>query len=355
MASLISSSAVAEASLPEVSSTSSIGDADSPTSPSSSSPFPKSPVVDKNGIPVPTKNELNASTTAISSSSIEQDIVFKPNDADVLCGRGRAIRLHPGNQVYNRLLREGYEEYSNAKKGTKLDIVRRIVVEIRDERGGRFLERLVGGGTYYIDIGNERAMNKTAQAFRDMRVAETNGTSGMIGGGSPPSEEITDDRNADDGGPSLANSSINGMANGPVSSNSSSLAKKGTSSSSAVRKPTAVKNNASPTLSRRPLLHNNGVQSRGSALLAAAAAKAKASTNGGTLPGQPRRLSFSERVKLLHQQRTQEGSDDEDDDNDEDEDSKSGSENDFEESGGEVSETETEDSFPTYRGKNDDE
>lgn len=333
--------------LPEVSSASSMADGVVSPSSSSSPRFSKSPVGGKNpstSIPPKKKND--------GSSSTEQDIVFTPKDVDVLCGRGRAIRLHPGNQVYNRLLREGYEEYTNAKKGTKLDIVRRIVVEIRDERGGRFLERLVGGGTYFIDIGNERAMNKTAQAFRDMRVAETNGTLDI---GCPTTfDDVNDD---------VANGDVDGVTpssaiNGPASS--SSLAKKSMAvSSSSVRRPAGTTNTAVPTFFRRgPLLNNRkktgsqGGSSTGSALLAAAAAKAKAA---GPLPGQPRRLSFSERIKLLNeQQRKQQrkkGSDD--DDSDDDDDSESGSEEGDGGGGGEVSETETEDSFPMYRGKND--
>lgn len=302
-----------------------------------------------------TKDKKN-DTSSFTSSSNEQDIVFKPKDADVLCGRGRAIRLHPGNQVYNRLLREGYEEYSNAKKGTKLDIVRRIVVEIRDERGGRFLERLVGGGTYFIDIGNERAMNKTAQAFRDMRVAETNGT---IGSGSPLSDDMNDDNTSDVGTTSsLMSSSIKGQAF------KSTIAKRSIASPT-VRRPVGKSNTTLPTFSRRvPLINSNksktgnqgGPSNTGSALLAAAAAKAKAS---GPLPGQPRRLSFSERLKLLdEQQRKQQEQRGSDDDDDSDDDDASGSGSDDEKvveegGGGEISETETEDSFPTYRGNND--
>jgi len=95
------------------------------------------------------------------------------NNEDVLCGRGKGIREHPGNQLYNKLLREHYEEYANAPKGSKLSFVKIVVNTIRSQKplGGRFLE-LKNDSIVYTDIGDVRALNKTAQAFRDMRVAE---------------------------------------------------------------------------------------------------------------------------------------------------------------------------------------
>lgn len=92
-----------------------------------------------------------------------------PTDNDVLCGRGKGIRKHPGNGLYNRLLRENYPEYSTAPKGSKLMLVKKIVSLVRDQKG-RFLERRkIGNDWVYSDIGEERAINKTAQAFRDIR------------------------------------------------------------------------------------------------------------------------------------------------------------------------------------------
>ncbi len=92
-----------------------------------------------------------------------------PTDHDVLCGRGKGIRKHPGNDLYTRLLRENYPEYKSAPKGSKLLLVKKIVSLVREQKG-RFLERRkIGNGWVYSDIGDERAINKTAQAFRDIR------------------------------------------------------------------------------------------------------------------------------------------------------------------------------------------
>lgn len=97
-----------------------------------------------------------------------------PNARDVLCGRGKGIRYHPGNVLFNRLLRDNYKEYGSAPKGSKALIVKKIIAQIREGQPGgpgRFLEDRGGRGLYQ-DIGGERTMNKTAQAFRDIRVTE---------------------------------------------------------------------------------------------------------------------------------------------------------------------------------------
>ena len=96
---------------------------------------------------------------------------------DVLCGRGKGIRDHPGNLLYNKLLRERYEEYAHTPKGSKLTIVNIVVNTIRNQQqlngGGRFLEQKQQqqqqqqnsdssrDSEVYIDIGDVRALNKT--------------------------------------------------------------------------------------------------------------------------------------------------------------------------------------------------
>ena len=89
-----------------------------------------------------------------------------PLDTDVLCGRGRAIRIHPGNRVYLQLITKHRTEYMKAVKGWKLDVVKAVVQAIRD-RNGRFLQRQ---GAVWTDIGDPKAITKTSQAFRDLRV-----------------------------------------------------------------------------------------------------------------------------------------------------------------------------------------
>jgi hypothetical protein len=108
----------------------------------------------------------------MSSSTSDDCWIVEPNEADVLCGRGRAIRSHSGNQLYITLIQQQKSHYSEAAKGSKLDIVRGVVEAIQDQHG-RFLQK---HGNYWMDIGDPKAMIKTAQAFRDLRADDTTTT-----------------------------------------------------------------------------------------------------------------------------------------------------------------------------------
>jgi hypothetical protein len=119
---------------------------------------------------VPVPESTKTADQEASSSTTKK--IETPTDRDVLCGRGKGIRFHPGNLLFNKLLRDYYRDYTDAPKGSKADIVRKILETIRvGQSGGRGLF-LDCKGDYYVDIGDERAMNKTAQAFRDIRVTE---------------------------------------------------------------------------------------------------------------------------------------------------------------------------------------
>mmetsp|Transcript_866 Transcript_866/g.2002 ORF Transcript_866/g.2002 Transcript_866/m.2002 type:complete len:233 (-) Transcript_866:307-1005(-) len=114
-----------------------------------------------------TRNSTVSVVAPSPRSSNTSSIV--PTDQDVLCGRGKGIRKHPGNDLYNKFLRDNYDEYKAARKGSKVSIVKKIVSLVREN--GRFLERRTKDGKWvYTDIGDERAVNKTAQALRDIRV-----------------------------------------------------------------------------------------------------------------------------------------------------------------------------------------
>jgi len=244
----------------------------------------------------PPRDRTVATATTTATATI-------PTDRDVLCGRGKGIRVHAGNILYNKLLREHYDEYKDSPKGSKASIVKKIVWFVREGQPGgrgRFLERTKSknraaeavnvttchSGNHhqntsswtYVDIGNERAMNKTAQAFRDIRVtigkhhSRTNYTR-------TTSEE----------------------ENGSEDSSSCSVGK------------------VVPPTGRAP--SDLG--------------------EGGECPAS-RRPTFQERLAMLRRQQQRESSDD---DNEEshhsEEESESGNEDD-------VSDTETEDSFPMY-------
>ena len=123
-----------------------------------------------------TKEDHRSSSTSLPIIQENEIITSTLNDMDVLCGRGKGIRNHPGNILYNKLLRERYEEYGTAPKGSKLSIVNIVVNTIRNQQqlngGGRFLEQKqqedsnsLEDSDVYIDIGDVRALNKTVSTY----------------------------------------------------------------------------------------------------------------------------------------------------------------------------------------------
>jgi hypothetical protein len=318
-----------------------------------------------------------ATVTVTTTSSSTITSVSLPTLHDVLCGRGKATRLHPGNLVYNQLLKDCYHDYQQTPKGSKIDICQKIASLVA-ERGGRFLEKMTlsssssSSSFYYVELQGDRVIAKIAQGFRDLRVSKENGI-GVVGG-----------------------KSRNGC-------NGSVVAKKVTSSSTASSALIKRSNVSSVMIKSRDHHHHHHHQNNDNN---------PNQSNDHEIPGQPAgRLSFTERVKLFQkeqekmmrqqqQQRYEDeemsSNDDDDDDDDDDEseeaeqeeeeDLKSAGEqeNESEEElpvdvehdnpdsgvnmrdvratssciinhqpsfgdGGDVSETETEDSFPLYR------
>lgn len=84
---------------------------------------------------------------------------------DVLFGRGGATNNHSGNKKFRTVVAEHQPEYLGARKRDKAAIARRIVRIVRS-RGGRFLRRDEGTGTW-TEVGDKKATEKTSQALRE--------------------------------------------------------------------------------------------------------------------------------------------------------------------------------------------
>lgn len=93
---------------------------------------------------------------------------FVPGDNDVICGRGRKIFMHPGNERFRLMVSECLEEYSNTV--TKLEksyILCDIVAQVRaNAPNGGFVKKDSKDGRWY-EVGDFLAREKTSQAFRD--------------------------------------------------------------------------------------------------------------------------------------------------------------------------------------------
>jgi hypothetical protein len=90
---------------------------------------------------------------------------------DVLSGRGGATNSYKGNRAFRALVKEYQEKYLQAKKRDK-PAVASIIVELIRKKGGRFLSRSNDKGNHHgqdlwVDIGDDRAREKTCQALRE--------------------------------------------------------------------------------------------------------------------------------------------------------------------------------------------
>jgi hypothetical protein len=85
----------------------------------------------------------------------------------VLSGRGGATNSHSGNRAFRTLVKKYQTQYLKAKKRDKPAVAAVVVEKIR-ATGGRFLRRhhVTSNGVVWVEIGDEKAREKTCQALR---------------------------------------------------------------------------------------------------------------------------------------------------------------------------------------------
>jgi len=131
---------------------------------------------------------------------------IKPSD--VLCGRGGATNSHSGNRSFRALVKRYQEQYLKAKKRDKPSVADKLIDIVR-ERGGRFLKRAESqqyGEILWVDIGDERAREKTCQALRE-GAPELRRRKGKGRGKALDDDETTGDDSHDDD--TLSNGLVN--------------------------------------------------------------------------------------------------------------------------------------------------
>ena len=121
----------------------------------------------------------------IIESSLCNNIMY-PTDTDIICGRGRGLINHPGNQKFIEILRNNIPRYEQApKRVDKSILVASIVENLQLEHGMRFLKKIVikdeekrqhGENSnnkdvcycYYVELKRDQAREKTGHAIRDL-------------------------------------------------------------------------------------------------------------------------------------------------------------------------------------------
>jgi hypothetical protein len=96
---------------------------------------------------------------------------FDPSEHDFICGRGRKIFMHVGNQRFRHIVESRLREYSNATtKLEKSNIICEMVDHVRSNSPhGGFVKKASKDGRWY-QLGDFLSREKTSQAFRDALV-----------------------------------------------------------------------------------------------------------------------------------------------------------------------------------------
>lgn len=101
-----------------------------------------------------------------SKSASQLDEISTLSDLDVRCGRGKGHLNHPGNVLFQKLVKENLLPYATASSKTNKSLVVALVVDHLFQRGSRFVKKNKAGKWY--DIGAQLAHDKTGHAIRDM-------------------------------------------------------------------------------------------------------------------------------------------------------------------------------------------
>lgn len=90
--------------------------------------------------------------------------VVKPEDNDILSGRGAGVNLHPGNVFFRKLIQSNKAVYVKSDPGAKKRIIREIV-EVATQHG-RFLKQ-DPETELWVAISGDEVKRKTGQALRE--------------------------------------------------------------------------------------------------------------------------------------------------------------------------------------------
>jgi hypothetical protein len=100
-----------------------------------------------------------------------QEQLITPTRNDILCGRGRAFRQHPGNDAFNKTIRDNLQQYVDAPKRMDKTIIVATVVSSLRENGARFLKQDKKSQRFY-EVADDEVHKKTGHAIGDLLKAQ---------------------------------------------------------------------------------------------------------------------------------------------------------------------------------------
>mmetsp|Transcript_53777 Transcript_53777/g.60077 ORF Transcript_53777/g.60077 Transcript_53777/m.60077 type:complete len:518 (+) Transcript_53777:140-1693(+) len=117
------------------------------------------------------KSELVAAAEADAKNNRDQpapsETAVRPNNRDVLFGRGKPFQNHPGNRKMLGLIDQYKQQYNESPRDQKRPIVEEII-GILSSDGGRFLRRYNEdvNSTWWTEVPKFVAFDKVSHAFR---------------------------------------------------------------------------------------------------------------------------------------------------------------------------------------------
>jgi len=100
-------------------------------------------------------------------TEIHRNQIITPHENDVLSGRGKSVNAHLGNKQFRDIVRKQRDNYYATPKSERALFAKMLVNDIRHlQPSGRFLKQ-DSVTKLWSDIGNNRALEKTRQAFRE--------------------------------------------------------------------------------------------------------------------------------------------------------------------------------------------
>jgi len=112
------------------------------------------------------QHQFDASSIVVATNSKDDE----PREDDVLCGRDKAAFEWKGNKEFRERIWKTLPKYAEADSRLKKSkVVKALVEEFYDE-GRRFLKKSKEG--LWLEIGKDKARDKTAHAFRDATSAD---------------------------------------------------------------------------------------------------------------------------------------------------------------------------------------
>lgn len=119
--------------------------------------------------PATHKHEDDESSTPSGNPDYAAPGAICPQDADVLFGRRRSYRLHPGNILLRRLCDDHLVLFDSLVKGGKNELTK-VLLDRMLSGGGRFI-KYDAKLKCWVNVTTEEARIKIAHRFRDARTS----------------------------------------------------------------------------------------------------------------------------------------------------------------------------------------